>query len=125
MVKTLLRIGIGVLFAGAGLVHFTHAEFFSKLVPAGFVEYRDAVNFATGVLMIAMGLAFIVPRFHAVARWSSIALLVATLPAAVKQVIDPAGIETLGLTPALATARIVAQLFMIGIIWWLTKPPAT
>ena len=73
-------MGIGILFLGAGLIHFTHAELFEKLVPVTLKDYRGIINAVTGVLIFAMGVAFLVPRLRAVARWSAIALLVVTLP---------------------------------------------
>jgi uncharacterized membrane protein len=63
-----------------------------------------------------------VPRLRAVARWSAIPLLVVTLPGAVDQVIHPAAIESVGLSPALAAVRVLVQLLMIALIWWATKP---
>jgi uncharacterized membrane protein len=77
-----IRIGIGILVAGAGLAHFTHAGFFRALVPDSLDAYRGVVIAATGVLQTAMGVAFFLPRFLAFARWSTIALLGLTLPAA-------------------------------------------
>ena len=120
--RKITRIGIGTLIAGAGFAHFTHAEFFIRLVPDGLDAYRGIVNTATAVLMIAMGVAFFVPRFRVVARWSSIVLLVLTLPSAIDQVIHPEAIKAVGLTTSMAALRVVAQVVMIMLIWWATKP---
>lgn len=120
--RDFVRMGIGVLFLGAGLIHFTHADFFDQLVPAALKDYAGIISTVTEVLMFAMGFAFLVPRLRAVARWSAIALLIATLPMAVDQVIHPAAIESLGLTPTLAAARVLVQLLIIALIWWATRP---
>ena len=85
-------------------------------------SHRVAVNVATGVLQTAMGVAFLIPRLLGVARWSTLALLVLTLPAAVDQVIHPGKIESIGLTPKLAALRVFIQLIMIALVWWATKP---
>lgn len=123
--RKIVCISIGVLVAGAGIAHFTNADFFTKLVPETLQAHRGAVNAVTGVIQAAMGLCFLVPMLRAVARWSTIVLLVVTLPAAIGQVIHPESIEAVGLMPALAVVRVVAQLLMIGLIWWATKPDAS
>jgi uncharacterized membrane protein len=115
-------MGIGILFVGAGIIHFTHASLFEDLVPGALKDYRASINVGTGVLIFAMGVAFLVPWLRAVARWSAIALLVVTLPAAVDRVIHPAVIESLGFTPALAAVGVIVWLLMIALIWWATKP---
>ena len=120
--RKITRIGIGVLVAGAGLAHFTHAEFFSTLVPDSLGAYRGLVNAATGVIQTAMGVAFFFPRLRAAARWSTIALLGLTLPAAIDQVLHPEVIESLGITPAAAALRVLVQLLMIALVWWATRP---
>lgn len=115
-------MGIGVLFLGVGLIHLTHAEFFDQLVPAALKNYAGVISAVTEVLMVAMGIAFLVPRLRAIARWSAMALLIGTLPMAVDQVVHPSVIESLGLTSTLAAVRVLVQLLMIALIWWATKP---
>jgi uncharacterized membrane protein len=84
-----------------GLVHFTHANLFENLVPVALKDYRGSINAVTGVL-IAMGVAFLVPRLRAVARLGAITLLAVTLPTTAYRAIHPAPLETLGFPPALA-----------------------
>jgi uncharacterized membrane protein len=119
--RNLVRKGIGIVFIGAGLVHFTHASLFENLVPFALNDYRASINAATGALIFAMGVAFLVPRLRAVARWSAITLLAVTLPMTAYRAIHPAAIESLGFPPALATVGVVAWLLMIALIWWATK----
>ncbi|MGT2477648.1 hypothetical protein [Paraburkholderia terrae] len=110
-------MGIGILFLVAGIVHFTHASVFEDLVPDALKNYRAIVNAVTGVLIFAMGLVFLVPRLRVAARWSAIALLIATLPTTVARVFHP-----VGFAPAVAAVGVFMWLFMIGLIWWATKP---
>jgi uncharacterized membrane protein len=117
-----LRVGIGILFLGSGLVHFTRANVFENLVPAALKDHRETINALTGVLIFAMGVAFLVPRFRAVARWSAIAMLAATLPITAYRAIHPAAVESLGFTQQLAAVGVVVWLLMIALIWWATKP---
>jgi uncharacterized membrane protein len=120
--RNFARMGIGILFIGAGLVHFTHASLFENLVPVALKDYRGSINAVTGVLIFAMGVAFLVPRLRAVARWSAITLLVVTLPTTTYRALHPAPLETLGFPPALAPVGVIVWLLMIALIWWATKP---
>jgi uncharacterized membrane protein len=123
--RKIVRIGLGILVGGAGLAHFVYADLFTRVVPEALHAYRGTVNVATGIVQTAMGVAFLVPRLRTVARWSTIALLVVTLPAAIDQVVHPEIVESLGLPPALAGVRVLAQLLMIALIWWATRPDDT
>jgi uncharacterized membrane protein len=111
-------MAIGILFIGAGLVHFTHARLFENLVPVALKDHRGSINAVTGVLIFAMGVALLVPRLRAVARWSAITLLVVTLPVTVYRAIHPA--DTM--PQAVAAVGVVMWLLMIALIWWATKP---
>jgi uncharacterized membrane protein len=71
--------------------------------------------------MIALGLAFMISRFRTFARWSSVVVLAAALPAAISRVIYTENIVATGLSPALAAMRIIVQVGMIALIWWLRK----
>jgi uncharacterized membrane protein len=117
-----VRTTIGVLFLGAGFVHFMHASVFESLVPAALKDFRGSINAATGALIFAIGIAFLTPRLRAVARWSAITLLAVTLPITVYRVFDPTPIAALGLPPALALVAVIVWLLMIALIWWATKP---
>jgi uncharacterized membrane protein len=114
-------MGIGILFIGAGLVHFTHASLFENLVPVALKDYQGTINAVTGVLIFALGVAFLVPRLRAVARLGAITLLVVTLPTTAYRAIHPAPLETLGFPPALAPVGVAVWLLMITLIWWATK----
>jgi len=120
--RRLVRTGIGILFIGAGLVHFTHASLFENLVSAALKDYRASINAITGGLILAIGVAFLMPRLRAFARRGAIALLAVTLPTTAYRAIHPAAIESLSLPPAFASVGVVAWLLMITLIWWAAKP---
>jgi uncharacterized membrane protein len=120
--RNIARMAIGILFIGAGIVHFTHASLFEDLVPGALKDYRGSINAVTGVLIFAIGVVFLVPRLRAVARWSAITLLVVTLPTTTYRAIHPAAIESLGFTPTFAAVGVIVWLAMIALIWWATKP---
>ncbi len=120
--KKYVRIAFGILMAGAGLAHFTHAEFFNKLVPDSVGAYGDLIIVVTGIYQAAVGVCFWIPRLHAIARWGTIILLAGTLPPAIGQVIHPATIESVGIPAALAAVRVVVQVLQIWLVWWATSP---
>lgn len=119
--KKYVRIAFGVLMVGAGLAHFTNAEFFDKLVPESVAAYGTLILVATGVYQAAVGVCFWIPKLHAFARWGTIVLLVGTLPPAIDQVIHPATIEAVGIPAALAAVRVVVQVLEVWLVWWATS----
>lgn len=115
------RTVLGVVFAGAGIAHFTHYEFFNQLVPESLAGYATAINVATGIIQISGAVTLFIPRLKNVARWSNLALLVPTLPAAINQIWHPESLEKLGVPPQLAIVRVFAQLGIIGVVWRATR----
>ena len=69
-----------------------------------------------------MGVAFLVPRLRAVARWSAITLLVVTLLTTAYRAIYPSAMDPQGFTPTLAAVGVIVLVLMIALIWWATKP---
>jgi uncharacterized membrane protein len=118
----LARRALGVLITGAGIGHFTHADLFTRLVPASFGAHRSTINIGTGIFQVASGLSFLSPRLRGVARWSTFALLVPTFPEAVNQVREPDRMRELGIPPRVALARIPAQVLVLALVWWATRP---
>jgi uncharacterized membrane protein len=117
-----VRILLGVMFGGAGIAHFTKREFFDQLVPAWLARYRTPISVATGIIQLVGSVTMFIPRLRAVARWSNIGLLVPTFPAAFDQVRHPDRMRELGIPPALVIARIPAQMLVIAVTWWATRP---
>ena len=78
--RYIVRIAIGILVAAGGVAHFTYPTFFQALVPVSLGAHRLSVNAVTGILQILIGVSFLFQRLHNLARWTTITLLVATLP---------------------------------------------
>jgi uncharacterized membrane protein len=112
---------LGLVFAGAGIAHFAHREFFNQLVPKSLADYATTINVVTGIIQISGAVALFIPRLQNVARWSNLALLVPTLPAAINQVLHPESLEKVGIPPQLAIVRVFAQLCVIGVVWRATR----
>lgn len=120
---------LGVLFTGAGVAHFTNVSFFTSLVPENLAKYSNQINTGTGIYQTAGGLAFFFPEDRHLARWSALAILIPTLPAAIQQVREPERMRALGVPPRLTPVRVAAQILMAGLVWWATssdtKPDTT
>lgn len=117
-----LSKGLGGLFLGAGIIQATKRDFFQELVPARFAGQRVRLQTVMTGALAGLGLSFLIPRLHPVARWVATAVLVGTLPAAVGQVRNPPEVlKKAGLPPALVLARIPAQVLVVILAWLATR----
>jgi uncharacterized membrane protein len=121
--RTVLRIGLGVLFLGATALQATHRETFAALVPKQLASHSREVQGVLTVVLGTLGASFLVPPLRLVARWGATALLVASLPAALDQTRHPEDLEALGLPPRAASLRIVAQIGVLAATWAATRKP--
>lgn len=83
------RILLGTAFTGAGIAHVVKHEFFENLVPDSLARWRKSISAATAVIQFVGGISMFVPRLRVLARWTNLAMLVPTLPAAVAQTRHP------------------------------------
>jgi uncharacterized membrane protein len=112
---------LGLLFVGAGVAHFTHAQFFDRLVPDSLTKYRREIGWVTGMLQVVGGVSIFFPHLRGLARWSMIGLLVPTFREGINQVRHPERMKELGIPPILAWLRLPAQVLVIAWIWWTTR----
>lgn len=115
------RAALGVLFAAAGIAHFTYREFFDQLVPDMLADYAEPLNIITGTLQIVGAITMFIPPLRNVARWTNLALLVPTLLPAVGQMLSSESLDKAGVPPQFALFRVFAQLFVIAAVWWATR----
>ncbi|EFV13814.1 hypothetical protein [Segniliparus rugosus] len=118
------RALLGTAFTAAGIAHIVKHQWFEQLVPESLSRYRKPISAVTAVVQIVGGAAMFVPRLRAAARWSNLALLVPTVPAAFDQINHPDALRKAGIPPALAPVRGVAQILVSALVWWATRPPA-
>jgi uncharacterized membrane protein len=118
------RLFLGTISTGAGIAHFVKHEVFEQVVPRPFFQWLKPISAVTGVIQILSGIAIFFPRMRAFARWSTVGLLVPTLPFAVDQINHPDMLRKFGVPPALAPVRVVAQILVVALTWWATRPPA-
>ena len=118
------RVFLGTIFTGAGVAHLVKHDVFEQVVPKPFFQWRKPISAVTGVIQILSGVAMFFPRLRTFARWSTVGLLVPTLPFAVDQIRRPEEIRKFGVPPALGPVRVVAQILVVALTWWATQPPA-
>lgn len=117
------RLFLGTIFTGSGVAHFVKHDVFEQVVPKPFSRWRKPISAVTGIIQILSGLAMFLPGARGLARWSTVGLLVPTLPFAVDQIRHPEDIREFGVSPALAPVRVVAQILVVALAWWATQPP--
>jgi uncharacterized membrane protein len=118
------RVFLGTAFTGAGIAHIVKHEWFEQLVPEPFSQWRKPISAVTAVIQIVGGISMFVSRLRVIARWANVGLLVPTLPAAADQINHPEVLRRAGIPTALAPVRVVAQILVVALTWWATRPPA-
>lgn len=118
------RVFLGTIFTGAGIAHFVKHDLFEQVVPKPFFQWRKPISAVTGIIQVLSGIAMFFPRMRTFARWSTVGLLVPTLPFAVDQIRRPEEIRKFGVPPALGPVRVVAQILVVALTWWATQPQA-
>ena len=110
-----LRLLATIGFVGAGIKHFTNADFFQRIVPPGFGSPALLVAIS-GVCEIIGGLALWVPALRQAAGWGLIALLIAVFPANIYMAIHPEKFADLHWATWILWTRLPLQ----GVfIWWI------
>ena len=80
-----LRVGLALLFVGAGALHCIEPEIFARIVPPALPAPRLLV-LLSGAAEVAGGLGLLRPATRRGAAWGLLALLVAVFPANVYMV---------------------------------------
>ena len=116
------RIVLGTAFTGAGIAHVVKHEWFEQLVPESLAKWRKPISAVTAVIQFVGGIAMFIPRLRVLARWTNMAILVPTLPAAAAQIKTPEVLRNAGVPPALAPVRVVVQILVAVATWRATRP---
>ena len=120
----ILRYVIGVLFIGAGVLHFVRPKPYIAMMPPWIPLHKEAVA-VSGVAEIVGGAAMFSSRTARFGCWWLIALLVAVFPANVHMAINPdqiRGLERTGIPNWALWARLPLQAVAIWLVWLATKP---
>ncbi|MGI4760992.1 MAG: DoxX family protein [Janthinobacterium lividum] len=115
-----LRLGLALLFVGAGVLHFVHPAPFLRIVPPALPAPRLLV-LLSGVAEVAGGLGLLLPATRRLAGWGLLALLVAVFPANVYMV----GLASALHIPAwVLWARLPLQPLLGWAVWRASQYPA-
>ena len=120
----ILRYIIGILFIGAGVLHFIRPKPYLAMMPPWIPFHKEAVA-VSGLAEIAGGVALFTDRTARFGCWWLIALLVAVFPANIHMAINPdqiRGLDETGIPGWVLWARLPLQAVAIWMIWLVTKP---
>ena len=109
---TLGRAVLGVVFIGAGVMHFVATAAFMKIVPPLLPDPRLLVQ-VSGAFEMLGGVGLLVPSTRRFAAWGLVALLIAVLPANIYMAIDHAAWPRIPVWVLWARVPVQAPL-----IWW-------
>lgn len=118
------RLILGIVMMAVGVLHFTHVQLFTSIVP----DYLPAPQFLvylSGVIEIGLGIGLLIERTRVPAAWALIALYVAVFPANINMALHPdmplGGVDV-SIPPILLWLRLPLQLALIYWAWLYTRP---
>lgn len=105
---------IGLLFLGAGTLHFRNPRMYEQIMPPYLPAHREIV-YVSGFFEMLGGAGLFVPQVRSAAGYGLIALLIAVFPANVYMATDAERFSAVA--PAWALyARLPLQFILI---WWV------
>ena len=108
---------MGVIYVAAGINHFWHEPFYTKMI-ADFLPYPLMIVYISGVAEILCGLGLLLPSTRRAAAWATVALLIAIFPANIYMAMHPA---EFGFPARDLYFRLPIQLLLIWLAWIYTK----
>ncbi|NOT97439.1 MAG: DoxX family membrane protein [Nitrospira sp.] len=118
-IKQISRCLYGLFFMAAGANHFLNTPFYVSIMPP-YLPWPVALVYLSGVAEIGLGGLLLFERWHRLAAWGLIALLIAVFPANVHMALHPE------LYPWASPLGLWLRLFLQGalIVWayWYTRP---
>lgn len=113
---------ISLFFLIGGRAHFTSTAFFVSIVPP-YVPLPLMTVYVTGVLELIGAVAIWVPAWRSWAGIGLVALTVCVTPANIYMWLNPQLFPDI--SPNFLTWRLVAQVVLLAIIWWSTRPESS
>ncbi len=80
VIKTVLRVLLGLVFVGSGVLHFANAPFYVAMMPP-YIPFPELMVQLSGVAELVLGVAVIAPKTSRLGAMGLIALLIAVFPA--------------------------------------------
>jgi len=110
---------VSLFFLVGGQAHFTSTAFFVSIVPP-YVPLPLATVYFTGVLELIGAVAIWFPAWRSWAGIGLVALTVCVTPANIYMWMNPQLFPEV--SPAFLGWRLVAQVVLLALIWWSTRP---
>lgn len=116
------NIAMCVMLCFTALGHFMFTKGMVLMMP-GFIPFKKAIVYITGVAEITLGIALLFPMLRLVAGTVLIVLLIVMLPANIHAAMKRVNLETAGYDGKGVTYlwfRIPMQAFLIGWVWYFS-----
>lgn len=112
------RFAMGLLYMGAGALHFLLTPTYMRIMPSYLPAHRELV-LVSGAAEILGGAGVLIPATRRQAAWSLVLLLIAVFPANLTMVIDHGRFPSVPLWAA--WARLPLQFPLIYWAWLYTR----
>jgi uncharacterized membrane protein len=110
---------VALFFLIGGQAHFTKTAFFVSIVPP-YVPFPLAAVYVSGVFELIGAVAVWIPRLRSWAGIGLFALTICVTPANIYMWMNPQLFPDI--SPSVLGWRLVAQVVLLVIIWWSTRP---
>jgi uncharacterized membrane protein len=110
---------VSLFFLIGGRAHFTSTGFFTSIVPP-YVPMPLLTVYVTGVIELIGAIAIWVPAWRSWAGIGLLALTVCVTPANIYMWLNPQLFPDI--SPIFLAWRLVAQVVLLALIWWSTRP---
>ena len=117
ILRTISCVLLGVFFTVAGIAHFVTPETYLPLMP-DYLPWHLPLIHLSGLAEIAGGLALLVPKFHKLAGWWLIAVLIGVFPANIHMLVNDVPLGGNPVPDWILWARLPLQFVLIAWIWW-------
>lgn len=118
--RVALRILFALLFIIAGVLHFTHTNFYLLIMPP-YLPFHHALVYLSGAFEIAGGIGLLLPRTKKAASYGIILLLLAVFPANIYMATDDVAINGNRFSSLLLWLRLPLQFVLIWLVWWCAR----
>lgn len=118
LVKSSVRIVVGLGFIGIGIVHFVSPEPFLRMMPA-MLPWHLGLVYVSGAAEILGGIGLLIPKTRRAAAWGLLLLLVAVFPANINMAVNEIYLDGMPHEPWMLWARLPLQLVGAAVIYWV------
>lgn len=120
-IKKVSLVILILLFAGAGINHFWHPEFYMAIMPP-YISDHHLANILAGVSEISLGILMIFRKTREFAAYTIIAMLILFVPVHIYMIQKGGCMNELVCIPSWqAWLRLTLQPLLIFWVWWHRK----